>query len=113
MKSMKYVMILLMEQELYVFISLLFMCCYDFSSRVCQIINTYVKPLHPAVIDTHDTWHCVRAIVAGVEEPPPTELYPLCGHPMVCLANSYNFSKSLEFHRLVNPAGIGTIWVHA
>ena len=31
----------------------------------------------------------------------------------VCLANSYYVYKSPLFHRLVNPGGNGTIWVHA
>ncbi len=31
----------------------------------------------------------------------------------VCLANSYHVYKSPLFHRLVNPGGNGTIWVHA
>jgi len=45
----------------------LFMWCFLIQSFF-QIVNTYVKPRHPNVIDTHDTWHCIRAIVAGVEE---------------------------------------------
>ncbi len=31
----------------------------------------------------------------------------------LCLANSYYVYKSPLFHRLVNPGGNGTIWVHA
>ncbi len=31
----------------------------------------------------------------------------------VCLANSYYLCKSPSFHRLANPGGNGTIWVHA
>ena len=31
----------------------------------------------------------------------------------VCLANSYYVYKSPQFHRLVDPGGNGTIWVHA
>ncbi len=31
----------------------------------------------------------------------------------LCLANSYYVYKSPLFHRLVNPSGNGTIWVHA
>ena len=30
----------------------------------------------------------------------------------LCLANSYYVHKSPLFHRLVNPGGNGTIWVH-
>ena len=30
-----------------------------------QVVVTYVKPRHPDVIDTFDTWHCIRAIVKG------------------------------------------------
>jgi hypothetical protein len=35
------------------------------------------------------------------------------GTHLVCLANSYFFSNSPLLHRLVNPGGNGTIWVHA
>ncbi len=31
----------------------------------------------------------------------------------LCLANSYYLYKSPLFHRLENPGGNGTIWVHA
>ena len=31
----------------------------------------------------------------------------------LCLVNSYYVYKSPLFHRLVNPGGNGTIWVHA
>ena len=35
------------------------------------------------------------------------------GSVFLCLANSYYVYKSSEFHRLVNPGGNATIWVHA
>ena len=33
-----------------------------------QVTTAYVKPLHPHVIDTFDTWHCVRSIIKGAED---------------------------------------------
>jgi hypothetical protein len=45
--------------------------------------------------------------------PLPTEPYAVLTRDKVSLANSYYVHKSPLFHRLVNPGGNATIWVHA
>ncbi len=95
---MKFVMILLQEEELYVFFFTYL--CGIFSSRVYQIVDTYVKPRHPNVIDTHDTWHCIRAIVAGVEE-----ILLAGGAPATAVEGLKDYMKTLLLALLVKYPG--------
>ena len=62
---------------------------------------------------TEEAYHAAALYLQGCLDAETAGSYTTEIFPEVCLANSYYVYKSPLCHRLVNPGGNGTIWVHA